>query len=140
MLLVNQFQDMSVLLFAVRSNNRMMGMGGMGGKPGFNPGMAGMQTSSVISIEKRTGKRLYPLKDSSPREFNNNEGLFTALDVNPRNGTVELIRNNLKIVHSLDTDDQRSARADGPAEGKESSGTGIESKKILHGGAIIEKK
>jgi hypothetical protein len=53
---------------------------------------------------------------------------------------VELIRNNLKIVHSLDTDDQRSARADGPAEGKESSGTGVDSKKILRGGAIIEKK
>jgi len=145
MLLVNQFQDMSVLLFAVRTNNnRMMGMGGMGGPGGgrgFNPGMAGMQTSSVISVEKRTGKRVYPNpKDPSPREFNNNEGLFRALDVNPRNGTVELIRNNLKIVHYLDTDDQRSARADGPAEGKESSGTGVDSKKILHGGAIIEKK
>ena len=52
MLLINQFRDMSVLLFAVRSNsNRMMGMGGMGGPGGgrgFNPGMAGMQTSSVI--------------------------------------------------------------------------------------------
>jgi outer membrane protein assembly factor BamB/tetratricopeptide (TPR) repeat protein len=139
MLLTNQFQDMPILLFAVRNNNRMMGMGGMGGMGGrvvFNAGgMGGMAGGSVMSIEKRTGKLKF-----SPKEYNNNEGLFSALDVNPRNGTVELIRNNLKIVHSLDTDDQKSARADESTEERSLRGPQVESKKILGGGAIIEKK
>jgi tetratricopeptide (TPR) repeat protein len=128
MLITDQFKDNPVLLFTVRTNNRMMA--GMGGR-GFNPGMMG---GSVMCIEKRTAKLKYK------GEFNNNEGLFTALDVNPRNGTVELIRNNLKIVHSLDTDDQRSARAEGPGEAKGGASVSPESDKILHGGAIIEKK
>jgi hypothetical protein len=131
MLLVNQFQDMPVLLFAVRTNmNRMMGMGGPGAR--FNPGM---MSGSVMSIEKRTGKLKF-----GPKEYNQNDGLFMALDVNPRNGTVELVRPNLKIVHYLETEDQRSARADAPGESNGDTGLRGDPGKILHGGAIIEKK
>ncbi len=123
---------MPIFLFTVRTNNRMMA--GMGGR-GMNPGTMG---SSLMSFDKQTGKKLYP-KEPYAREFNSNEGLFTGVDVNPRSGSVELIRPNFKIVHSVDTDD-RSARADGPGEVQGGASVGAESEKILHGGAIIEKK
>jgi hypothetical protein len=75
-----------------------------------------------------------------PKDYNNNDGTtFFALNANPRTGTVELIRHNMKIVHELDADDSRAARADGSAESK-STNFGGESEKIIHGGAIIEKK
>jgi hypothetical protein len=124
---------MPALLFAVRTNmNRMAGMGGMGGR-GFNPGMMG---SSVISIDKRTGKRLYPLD----KEYPNDGNPFNTLDINPRNATVEFTRPNLKIVHYLETDDQLSARADGAGEANGDGGSRTEPEKVLQGGAIIEKK
>jgi hypothetical protein len=76
-----------------------------------------------------------------PKDYNNNDGTtFFALNVNPRNGTVELIRHNMKIVHELlDSDDRRAASASGSAESKPTN-FGDESEKIIHGGAIIEKK
>jgi hypothetical protein len=132
-LLLSQFQDIPVLLFAVRTNvNRMAGMGGMGGR-GFNPGMMG---GSVMSIDKWTGKLLYPLE----KEFHNDGNPFYTLDVNPRNATVEFTRPNLKIVHYLETDDQLSARADGVGEANGDGGSRTDPGKILQGGAIIEKK
>ena len=116
---------MPILLFATRSN-RMM-------RQGFNQMM---NTGSVMSIEKRTGKQKL-----IPKEYNNNNDgtTFFALNVNPRNGTVELIRHNLKIVHELLDSDDRQASREGGAESKPThSREGSE--KIIHGGAIIEKK
>ena len=123
MLIVDHFRDMPILLFASRSN-RMM-------RQGFNQMV---NAGSVMSIEKRTGKLKFT------KEYNNNDGTtFFALNVNPRNGMVELIRHNMKIVHELDSDDRRTARADGSAESK-ATHSGDETEKIIHGGAIIEKK
>jgi outer membrane protein assembly factor BamB/tetratricopeptide (TPR) repeat protein len=128
MLIVDQFRDMPVLLFTSRSN-RMM-------RPGFNQGM---MTTSFMSIDKRTGKIL---KDT---EYNNDQNQFFALNVNARNGTVELVKQNLSIVHDLDTDDRQAANSDGEpgasATGAaKSTNFGGEKDKIIHGGAIIEGK
>lgn len=122
MLIVDQFRDMPILLFTTRSN-RML-------RQGFNQGM--MNTSSVKSFIKSTGKAFWE------KEYNNGN-MFMTVNVNPRNGTVELVRADVKIVHDLETDDSRSARADGPASSK-GANSGEDTEKILHGGAIIEKK
>jgi outer membrane protein assembly factor BamB len=123
MLVVEHFRDMPILLFTTRSN-RML-------RQGFNQGM--MNASSVKSYDKRTGKAFWE------KEFNNNGNMFTTVNVNPRNGTVELVRVDLKIIHDLESDDRRSARAEGSANAK-GANSGEESEKIIHGGAIIEKK
>jgi len=123
MLIADQCRDLPVLLFTARSN-RMF-------RQGFNQGM--MNMSNVVSVEKRTGKILID------KEYSNDGFMFFALNINPRNGTVELIRPNLKIEHDLDTDDRRAARGIGLEDSK-GANFGEDKEKIITGGAIIQKK
>jgi hypothetical protein len=123
MLIVDQFRDLPILLFTTRSNRVF--------RQGFNQGM--MNSGSVMSIAKRTGKLFHTKED------NNDGNLFFALNINPRTGTTDFIRPNLKITYELGTDDRQAARADGLEDSKGTK-VGGESEKIIHSGAIIEKK
>lgn len=84
MLLLDHARDLPFLLFATRYQK--MGAGGFRGWQ--------MQTGAVVSIEKRTGKRLY----DNP-ELQNLQ--FYALNVDQRSGRIELLGSGLKIVHYL---------------------------------------
>jgi hypothetical protein len=81
-LVLDQFDEMPMLLFAARSNR------------------PSNQRDNVViivkSIEKRSGKLLFE------REYPNEGNMFTALSSNFKEGSIEFTRQNLKIVHSLD--------------------------------------
>jgi outer membrane protein assembly factor BamB len=96
-LVVEQFEDLPILLFAAGLNRQ-------------NGGQV-TQSLSVLSIDKRTGKRLYgnltpdkepdsaDAKPPEPPNPNNAIMAFYALHVDVRGKTIELVSPNLRIRH-----------------------------------------
>jgi outer membrane protein assembly factor BamB len=89
MIVLEHFQDMPMVLFTARYN-KMMVIGG-GGRNVQN-------VVAAASIEKRTGKWLYN-NESLPQQQN-----FHALELNPKNGRIDLISWQFKLSHILNSE------------------------------------
>jgi outer membrane protein assembly factor BamB len=96
-MVVDQFADLPVVLFASRYNRWRAGVGGA--RPGIQP------LSTVMAIEKVTGKLKYIDENSM------NGANFHALNVDTRAGRVELIGMNVKITFTLVNDSVPAARS-----------------------------
>jgi outer membrane protein assembly factor BamB len=97
-LIVDQFADVPVVLFAARFNKQLGPAAGVRG--------GGMQqVIGTKSIDKRTGKLLYDHESAT------NAQQFMALQVNPRAGTVDLISFNEKLHHFVERDAGQKADA-----------------------------
>jgi outer membrane protein assembly factor BamB len=101
MLILDQFADTPVVLFASRFH-RWAAIGGGAAPPG-RPAI--VQISSVLAIEKVTGKRKYD-NENVPGGMN-----FHALHIDPRAGRVEFIGYSLKISFTLEGDMNSAAKA-----------------------------
>jgi outer membrane protein assembly factor BamB len=99
MLVVDQFAEMPVVLFASRYS-RLMAGGGRGKVD---------QVASVLALEKQTGKLKYT-SENVPNSIN-----FHALNVDPRAGRVEFVGHSFKITFALDGAVTASKHKDGPA-------------------------
>ncbi len=86
MLVMDQYKDIPILLFTA-SQNRMAG-------GGLNRGVAPI--AATRSIEKRTGKLIYD-RDSTP-----GHNQFFSLVANVQAGTIELVGNQLKVIHYIE--------------------------------------
>jgi outer membrane protein assembly factor BamB len=82
MLIMDQYKDLPILLFASRSNKQL------------NGGV--FQMTSTTSVEKRTAKVIY-----DKRQQNNNIQYHT-LNINQRAGTIDLIGYNVKVQHYIE--------------------------------------
>jgi outer membrane protein assembly factor BamB/tetratricopeptide (TPR) repeat protein len=108
-LLIDQFRESPILVFTARYNKPPLNPGG------FNKG-AFQQVVATMTIEKRTGKRLFD------REFQNNTmQQFHAYTVNPQEQVIELISYGMKIQHYLVSDGPEK-RSDSRARPKERAG------------------
>src|SRR5262249_15177556 len=97
MVVLEQFKAMPMVLFTSRYNEVMRG-------GGFQKWMA-----ATLSIEKRTGKRVYA---PDPRQYNNGPQ-FYAFNGDLKAGTIELIAQQLVVQHYLD-DGRGPPPDDGP--------------------------
>ncbi len=88
-IVLDQFQDLPIVLGASSFNR-------------INQGVFEGNGVRVIGLDKRSGNRLYD-KEISP------SGAFHALMVDPRTGTVELIRNDVRIKFLPDDNKVSSA-------------------------------
>src|SRR5438552_3445183 len=79
-LVLDQFNKMGILLFAARFNRPMNQMDNL--------------VITVKSVDKRSGKLLFE------KEYPFQGNLFNVITDNSRRGSVELVRQDLKIVHS----------------------------------------
>jgi outer membrane protein assembly factor BamB len=85
MLLVDHFKDLPVVLFTARNNRPNLKGGGWGG-----------QDVSITCIDKSNGKRLYDKTDLGQEVQQ-----FYALNVDMKNGRVELIGWNFKFTQTI---------------------------------------
>lgn len=79
---LDQFKDLPILLFTSRSQQLV------------NGGV--YQIVKTTSVEKRTGKVIYDKK------MQNNNTNYHTLNINAKNGTIDLIGYNIKIQHFLE--------------------------------------
>lgn len=85
MLIVDRFNEMPILLFASRSN-KLVARGGA---------RMWQYKTSVIGIDKRTGKLLYEPREDESQMNNQN---FYALNIDPKAGTIELRSYQMSLV------------------------------------------
>jgi outer membrane protein assembly factor BamB len=114
---LEHFRDMPIVMFTARPgmDNNMMG-----GRMRFNNG--NVQNTSVKSIDKRTGKLLID-------EDVGNNAMFHALNMDLRTGKIELLGQQVKVIHYLPNYDA-SAPKDKPAnqpQGGKTSSSGSQS-------------
>jgi outer membrane protein assembly factor BamB len=104
---LEHFREMPIVMFTARpgmdNNNVMMG----GGRMRFNNGN-NMQNIAFKSIDKRTGKLLLDEADVG------NNSMFHALNMDLRAGKIELVGQQVKIIHYLPNYDA-SAGKDKPS-------------------------
>jgi hypothetical protein len=84
-LIVDRLDELPILLFAATVNRQS------------NPPGNNVATLSVMSIDKRTGKRLYG------KDFQTNPAAFHAVQVDPRAKTIDLVSQNLRVRHTAAT-------------------------------------
>lgn len=120
MLVVEQFQDMPILLFTNQFNRVLNPQNGQA-----------VQCTSVLSIDKRTGKRLW---DKEYRSNGSQNYYFYWLNNNPRAGVVELISYNLKLIHYLEGNEP-TAKVEAPGAGG-NPGVGEAPVRVIRGGVI----
>jgi outer membrane protein assembly factor BamB len=108
-IVLEHFREMPIVMFTSRPFAQM-------GRGMRNPNM---QTTSFLSIDKRTGKRLMDEADVS------NNAMFHALNMDLRAGKIELIGQQVRIVHYLNEAAAAAAKEAKPAtqpQGGRSSG------------------
>jgi hypothetical protein len=89
MVLLEQFQDMPMVLFTAKYIK-------------VDPRGLQQQTSGTLSIDKRTGKRIYDqeAQNGMPPQ---NQGQFHTLRIDRQNGNVDLISNTMRLRHYIGT-------------------------------------
>jgi outer membrane protein assembly factor BamB/tetratricopeptide (TPR) repeat protein len=108
-LLIDQFRECPILVFTAKYHKPNAGR--------FNPGTI-QQVVATMTIEKRTGKRLFD------REFQNNTAQqFYAFTVNPQEQVIELISYGMKIQHYL-VPDVPEKQSNSRAPSREGAGAG----------------
>jgi hypothetical protein len=86
MLIMDQYKDLPILLFAARSNKQL------------NGGV--FQITSTTSVEKRTAKIIYD------KRMQNNNIQYHTLNIDSRAGTIDLIGYNIKVQHYVEGKDR----------------------------------
>lgn len=105
MLVLEHFHEMPVVMFTARHGADGNNAGAFVGR-GRN---MNQMSTSFLSIDKRTGKRV-----CDPDEFPNNM-MFYALNMDLRQGKIELLGQGLKITHILPNSVAAAAAKDKPA-------------------------
>jgi outer membrane protein assembly factor BamB/tetratricopeptide (TPR) repeat protein len=113
-LVLDQFEDSPIVFLAARGHDSPNGGVGVGGAGMPGGGMAlgggrqmvvGNPMLKVTSLHKNTGKAVFDEKMSSNQQTN-----FFGVRLDPRANTVELLSQQLKIIHSPDADDRKRAK------------------------------
>src|SRR5262249_50468717 len=105
MLVLEHFHEMPVVMFTARHGVDGNAAGFVGGR-GRN---MNQMSTSFLSIDKRTGKRV-----CDPDEFPNNM-MFFALNMDLRLGKIDLLGQGVKITHILPNSVAAAAEKDKPS-------------------------
>jgi outer membrane protein assembly factor BamB len=88
MILVEQFADLPIVVFSAKYNQSVNGAGN------YN------HMSATMTVDKRTGKRLYD-KPQAPGFPPPAQGQFFSLHIDRQKGTIDLIANSMRLRHTV---------------------------------------